>query len=136
MDWRVWHREVTDPSQSLPRRPSYSDYTIQHAIYSEPQGPLNISASIRYTSGDYWVIMRGEGLRNADGPGYAQYPANALLLTARNEFCGADFSYGDEYIRDIALQNKKTGSPETWLRAGINHHLTFVVRQIATLFGL
>jgi mannose-6-phosphate isomerase-like protein (cupin superfamily) len=41
---------------------------------------MNISASIRYTTDDYWVIMRGEGLRNKGGAGYDQYPANAELL--------------------------------------------------------
>lgn len=82
------------------------------------------------------MIMRGEGVFNDDGPGYAQWPANALLLSERAEFCGANFCYGDGYIAERSLQPDKTGNPETWLRAGINHHMTFVVRQIANLFGI
>ncbi|MCH8961308.1 MAG: hypothetical protein IH820_08305, partial [Bacteroidetes bacterium] len=57
----------------------------------------------------------------------------------RDEFCGADFSAGDAYFVRMGsqLENggiKESGGAETWIRAGINHHLTFVVRQIASLF--
>ena len=79
--------------------------------------------------------MRGEGIRNDDGPGYAGYLGNAILLVGRPEYCGENFSAGDQYIKQMSAQTKRTGSPETWIRAGINHHLTFVVRQIARLFG-
>jgi hypothetical protein len=75
--------------------------------------------------------MRGEGLRNCSGAGFAQYPANAELLLNRKEFCGAHFSYGDAYIWEKGShQAESNGNPETWLRAGINHHLVFKIRQI------
>jgi hypothetical protein len=77
--------------------------------------------------------MRGEGVRNDDGPGFAQWPANAKLLCGRPEYCGADFSDGDGCIRERSILGGKTGNAETWLRAGINHHLTFVVRQLARM---
>jgi hypothetical protein len=131
-DWRYWRDQVT-AGPELPRVPSYGDYTIQHPIFSEPPPMANFSASIRYTTVEDWVIMRGEGVRNDGGPGYAQWPANAELLCGRQEFCGADFSDGDRYIRERSILNVKTGNAETWLRAGINHHLTFVVRQIANV---
>ena len=135
LDWLTWHGQIAS-SPPLPRPPSYSDYTIQYPIFEEIPSFPNISASIRYTAEEYWVIMRGEGLRNEDGPGFAQYPANAQLLCDRPEFCGAGFSYGDAYIEEMGRQSEKTGTPETWIRAGINHHLTFVVRQIANLSGV
>lgn len=69
-----------------------------------------------------------------DSAGFKQYPANAFLLSERPEFCGTAFSYGDQYISEIASQSERTGNAETWLRAGVNHHLTFVVRQIARIF--
>ncbi len=132
-DWHNWRDGVTN-SGALSRLPSFSDYTIQHPIFGEPPEFPNTSASVRYTHYDYWVIMRGEGLRNDNGPGFDQYPANALLLCERDEFCGAAFSYGDAYIHGIAEQTTQTGGLKTWLRAGINHHMTLVVRQIASLF--
>src|SRR5882762_7917603 len=131
-DWYFWQSQVTG---KLPRTPTYGDYSIQFGLYREPRTRANVSASIRYTSLDYWVIMRGEGLRNEGGPGYAQYAANAALLCEREEFCGAAFSYGDRYIENLKNRIEGPGSPETLLRAGINHHVTFVVDQISKLFG-
>lgn len=133
-DWLYWFGELKN-GPSLPRSPSFGDYAIQHPFYSEPNPKSNVSASIRYTADDHWVIMRGEGLRNDGGPGHAQYWANANLLSGRPEFQGQGFSKGDEYIYRIGKQTEETGTPTTWLRAGINHHLTFVVRQIANSFG-
>ena len=79
--------------------------------------------------------MRGEGLRNKGGAGYDQYPANAELLMQRQEYCGAEFSYGDRYIFERPLKRKNPGTPTTWIAAGVNHHLTFVVRQMAMLYA-
>jgi hypothetical protein len=84
--------------------------------------------------------MRGEGIRNDDGPGPEQWPANAMLLRERTEFSGRDFSYGDRYIEEMAdhMENggpPSNGNPTTWLRAGLNRHLTLTARQIANLFG-
>ena len=87
------------------------------------------------TADEYWVIMRGESVSNEEGPGTAQWPANAQLLCERPEYSGDSFSYGDKYIKEMISQYDKPGSPTTWLRAGINHHMTFVVRQLATLAG-
>jgi hypothetical protein len=134
LDWQAWCRFISARS-GLPRLPAYGDYTTQHAYYREPPANANVSASIRYAADDHWVIMRGEGLRNENGPGYAQYRSNAQLLCARPEFRGRNFSYGDRYIFEMSLQTQQTGSPETWLRAGINHHLALVSRQMANLFG-
>src|SRR6185503_9058309 len=38
----------------LERRPTYGDYGIQYGLYEEPPEHSNPSASIRYTSEDYW----------------------------------------------------------------------------------
>jgi hypothetical protein len=128
-EWQVWRRSRR---QRLKRVPTFGDYATLNPVLSPYVRGMNISASIRYTSDDYWVIMRGEGLRNDDGPKYAQYPANAELLTRRTEYCGPDFSFGDRYVAQIGLGKKSTGSPTTWLQAAVNHHLTFVARQVAS----
>jgi hypothetical protein len=130
-DWVAWRTQIS--AGSLSRLPSFSDYTIQHAEFAEPPEHANFSASIRYACGDYWVIMRGESVFTDGGPGYDQWPANAQLLCARSEFSGPAFSEGDKYIFEMANQTAKTGSAETWLRAGINHHITLTARQIANL---
>jgi hypothetical protein len=131
-DWMGWRRQVS--TGPIPRRlPTFSDYTIQHADFAEPPEYANFSASIRYTSDDYWVIMRGESVFQDNGPGFAQWPANAQLLSARSDYCGPSFSFGDKYIYQMGAQALSTGNAETWLRAGVNHHMVFTARQIANL---
>jgi Beta protein len=90
-DWMSWCTQVMRPTKAL-RIPNFSDYTIQHGEFVEPPERANFSASIRYTSDNYWVIMRGESVFRDDGPGFDQWPANAQLLCARNEYCGPNFS--------------------------------------------
>ncbi|OLE75551.1 hypothetical protein AUG19_05275 [archaeon 13_1_20CM_2_54_9] len=130
-DWQSWRNQITS---TLLRQPTYGDYATLHPFLISDIKGLNPSASIRYTCEDYWVVMRGEGLRNKSGTGHAQYPANAKLLTLRSEYCGQHFSFGDNYIYDISLNKGKTGNPRTWVTAGVNHHLTFAVRQIGSSF--
>lgn len=132
LDWISWKDQAIAKS-SVMRMPIYSDYTIQHALYLNRKGRQRYSASIRYTADNYWVIMRGEDVFNRDGPGFGQWPANAVLLCEQPEYCQETFSDGDKYIREMSLQFDQTGNATTWLRAGINHHMTFVVHQLANL---
>lgn len=131
-DWANWSRyHASAPAGH--RLPTFGDYTIQHPHFKEPPGRANFSASIRYATTNHWLIMRGEGVFNKTGPGFAQWPANAILLRDEPEYCGATFSYGDDYIDERASHPEKSGNAGTWLRAGINHHIVFVLRQLADL---
>lgn len=133
LDWRLW--SALNTVDTLTRKPTYSDYTIQHPIFfGHIDGVINTSASIRYTDDNQWEVSRGEGLQNKNGAGHKQYPALAQLLVAQTFFKGADYSFGDSYIADRAkADNKSTGNPTTWLKAGINHHMTLVVQERAKL---
>ena len=95
IEWHYWKQIV---SARLLRIPTFGDYATLHP-YLQPAFPgMNVSASIRYTTDEHWVVMRGEGLLNEAGAGHAQYTANAQMLMERSEFCGPDFSFGDNYI--------------------------------------
>ena len=132
-DWIMWRNHAAGTKTRIP---SFGDYAIQHGVFEERQGKnFNFSASIRYTASEYWVIMRGEGVQNEDGAGYSQWPAQAELLRSRSDFYGPEFSFGDKYIYTMATELKKTGTPEDWLAAGFNHHLTVVVRQLDNFFA-
>jgi hypothetical protein len=128
-DFLYWKDQIKQ--KGLSRLPSFGDYTVQYPFMKDLSFPT-FSASIRYTSEKYWAIMRGQSVKK--GSGYAQWPANAAMLCKRSEFSGRKFSNGDEYIYTMSEQEKNTGNAMTWIRAGINHHLTFVVRQLASLF--
>jgi hypothetical protein len=127
-DWESW----CDLLNRHPTRlPTFGDYTIQHGIFEEHEGKhFNFSASIRYASPDGWVVMRGEGVLNEEGPGYAQWPANAQLLCERPEFCGPNYCWGDTFVKDMSTQLARTGSAKEWLAAGINQHITMVVNHL------
>ena len=129
-DWQLWSNLAG--LGTLPRIPTYSDYAIQHPIHYGNVPSTNVSASIRYTNDSQWDVLRGEGLNNDDGPGHKQYIAHAQTLIKRSFFKGKDCCFGDLYTYERAQpENKNTGNPTTWLKAGINHHLTMVVQQSA-----
>ena len=134
-EWLSWGNLVKSITYS--RKPTFGDYTIQHPIYARPPKFANFSASIRYTCEKDWFVLRGESARKV---GYDQWPAQAQLLYETEEYCGPDFSYGDSYIKERSLELlkpegiEKTGGAETWLRAGVNHHLQFSMWQIADCF--
>ena len=132
-DWLAWLEYANQKSN---RTASYGDYNIFSSDFKDEEGKKrNFSASLKYTSNDYWVVMRGEGVKNEDGPGYQQYPAQAFLLCEREEFMGPDYSPGDRFLYDMGQQTLSTGQLKQWMQATINHHLTFVPRQIAATFG-
>jgi hypothetical protein len=130
-DWLSWS---CLPALENGQHPSYGDYATQHPVYSEPPPFSNFSASIRYAVSEDWLVMRGEGVRNAGGAGYAQWPANAQLLCERAEFCGGTFSAGDAYIEMMGTDPPSNGSAESWLRAGLSHHIAMASRQVANHF--
>lgn len=133
-DYHFWLKQKA--KTPIQRIPTFGDYTIQHPFLNDNLPPVpNPSASIRYTSSEHWVILRGEALHKDNGRGHAQYPANAEMLCNRDEYSGGTFSKGDAYIESKRMVFDKPGTPGTWLQAGINHHLSFVIQQLANLFG-
>lgn len=126
-EWRQWQALDSWPL----RRPAFGDYTIQYALIKESAPSPNPSASIRYTTEGDFFVLRGEGILNKRGPGRAQWNAWAALLIERPEYFGATFSEGDRYIAERAVDAGRSGTPQTWLRAGFSHHLTTTALQVA-----
>ncbi len=126
-EWSSWC-ELAD-SINIPI--AFGDYTVQHAFFEEREGKrFNFSASIRYTTPEGYLVFRGEGVQNPDGPGYQQYLGEATLLCARDEFLGQGYCWGDAYIHEKGNGAVDTGGPKEWLAAAINHHLTLVAAQV------
>jgi hypothetical protein len=127
-EWALWRAMPSD----LPRRPTFGDYAVANPNVEElDPRTIKLSASIRYTSDERWIVARG---RNIQQYGAGQYrDLSRLLMSARNVYKGADFSAGDRFIRDCAEGNEGVGNATTWRWVGTNHHLTFVARQLATV---
>jgi hypothetical protein len=133
IDWNSWVDHIGKKPQRIP---TFSDHTIRHPIYVETTQFFPPTASIKYTLENEWWIMKGKKQR------FEQYLANAALLVKDKKFSGENFSNGDKYISEKAkhyeayIKNPAiggTGSTETWLKAGINHHLSLVAHQVSTL---
>jgi hypothetical protein len=134
-DWMGWIDHIN--TKKLQRNPIFADYTIQHPIYKESLQFFPPTTSIKYTLESNWLIMKGKKQK------YELYLANAKLLSEDADlFMGENFSAGDKYIFDkgkhfekyqLNPEIKGTGSTETWLTAGINHHLACTANQIANL---
>ena len=135
IDWKSWKEQIND--KKLQRKPSFADYTIQHPIYKEASQFFHPTSSIKYTLENEWLIMKGQRQK------FDNYLANAALLVKNKKYYyGENFSDGDKYIAEKAKHFetyikkpsvKGTGSTETWLRAGINHHLVLAAHQVANL---
>jgi hypothetical protein len=135
LDWKNWLGQMAGNSGT--RKPTFSDYTIQYPIYKESSQFFHPTTSIKYTLNNEWLIMKGKKQK------FGLYLANAKLLADdKSRFSGDGFSFGDKYIAEKAKHYpvyikdpkvKGTGSTESWLTAGVNHHLVLTAHQIANL---
>jgi len=131
IEWALWTAVVA----ALPptaRPPTHSDYGISHSeIPDLDPRIMSPSNNIRYTVAANWVIVKGQGLKKKK----AGQPTNQQMcqyLIGRPDYCGQQFSDGDQYIMACATGQGGPGNLTTWRQMGTNHHLTFVVRQIAS----
>jgi hypothetical protein len=129
LEWIVWRSLIA--RSRIPRLPSFGDYAIANPQPSEVDPRImRPSASIRYTTDDAWLILKGRNLRDF---GFVEFYGVCRNLVRRPEYSGPAFSWGDSYIDECANQRVGTGNLTTWRKVGTSHHLAFVTRQIATL---
>jgi len=113
---------------ALPRIPNFSDYGVTDPDYFDLD-PREVSfvGKIRYTAEDIWVIVKGSKLENAGD----QFHKLAQMLREQPEFRSRDFSWGDESIAKCAAMEIGPGNQTTWVAFTTNHHLRFVMDQLA-----
>lgn len=130
-DWAAWQSLVIGDGADLGRYPAFGDYGITGVAFSEVDPRvMKMSANLRYTADDVWVVLKG---RNVRDHGYDQFRRLCAALVRRAEFAGEDFSAGDRFIGGCARGELGPGSATTWRQVGTNHHLTLVARAQATL---
>jgi hypothetical protein len=128
-EWLAWVRVRNNPGITRPIL--FGDYTAQSPEF-DPANRFLGSAAIRYTTTDSWLIVRGRALAGAAYGGFGQFVGLSQQLIAQTVYCGPAFSYGDNYIDQCANGTVGTGSLTTWKTVATNHHITYVVRQLAT----
>ena len=126
-EWEIW---LALRSSTLDRVPTYGDYTIAHPSLSEVDPRImRISASIRYTLANQWLVFKGSDLRKA--PGYTQYRTLCTQLVGHGAFGAGVVSEADRQIQGCANGTVSTGSPATWRRVGVARHLSVVCQAIS-----
>jgi Beta protein len=128
-EWTLW-RDLWKERAELPRLPTFADYAAEFPGFFRGDF-VDPTAVIRYTVDDAWLILRGHNLSGPEGHG--QFRQLARQLIAHSEYRGPSFSDGDRYIHDCAQGFGGTGNPTTWRRVAVNHHLTLVTRELASL---
>jgi hypothetical protein len=128
-EWALWRELVS--TRSLARNPNFGDYAIASPEPSEVDPRImRPSASIRYTTEENWLILKGQNLRNH---GFTQFHDVSRMLVSASEYSGPNLSWGDRYISECARNRVGTGNLTTWRKVGTSHHLAYVLRQLANL---
>lgn len=135
-DWHAWRDGLHARRLELPRLPTFSDCAIQHPIGVEGFDPriMQVSASIRYTLPDNWLLLKGESTRHKLPS--EQFPRLATQLVyghLKSRFAGRRHCAGCAGIEEAADGGRGFGSAEVWRRLGTIHHITRVVQDLATL---
>jgi hypothetical protein len=128
-EWTMW--KALAARSGLPLLPTFGDYAIEHPDPRAGIDPrlLRISAQLRYTTEDAWLILKERNIRDF---GSEQFIEICRRLVRRQEFRGADFSWGDSYIAERADgRDARPGNPRVWRKVGTNHHMATVIDQIA-----
>jgi hypothetical protein len=138
-EWIAWRDHLYARRNSLPRLPTFSDCAIQHPSGVEGFDPrtMQVSASIRYTCPDDWLLIKGESTRFTR-PG-EQFPALATRLVYghhRRHFAGPDHCEGCALMKAAADGAPSFGSAETWRRLGTIHHISTVIQGLDSLPSL
>lgn len=121
-DWQSWQTGI---AATIRRKPIYSDYTMRPpgppADFGEP------SVNLRYALDDHWLVQMGGKHKDGAAP---EMHAMCSQLIANPDFCGIDFSQGDEEIDRVSDPAEGPGGPTQWLQWCVSHHMEFVVGQL------
>lgn len=132
-DWELY--ESLRSSLDTEHRVVYGDYAVSHVLaFNDDPRLMRMSANLRYTSTKHWLVFKG---KNVKDHGFGQYNSLCKLLVANKAFMGPGFSAGDNNYADSAAKaDAKPGNATHWRRDATNHHIHFVIDQLASLDGL
>lgn len=128
-----WH--AYDLTSKTPNTLPYifSDYGSVHPEEFESDAPVKPNAKIKYTlDGDYMLVVRYQ----AHVDGFEQYHDMCEHIINSGHYSDAQYSRGDQYIYDCSQRATGPGNFVTWVKVGVNRHITVVVNQIANQDGL
>lgn len=135
LDWLAW-REGIRVGPAFPRVPTFSDGAIQHpsGVESVDWRTRTISASVRYTTGDQWLRIKGVSTKTEPPSDQFQNLATSLVYGYLSKhFAGVSHCDGCQGMWCAAEGADNFGSLTVWRRLGTAHHITHVIEQIDAL---
>ena len=95
---------------------------------------MQVSATIRYTTEEHWLLVKGESTRSV--PPSSQFPLLATRLVyghLQQHFAGSAHCFGCQSIKAAADGASGYGSAGVWRKLGTIHHLSAVMRGLQNL---
>jgi hypothetical protein len=112
------------------RRPNFGDYTIVHPEFTPvDMRKIKSAGKLVYTTRGAWEVRKGGAFR--DNPGQMHDHCESIISSGK--FSGAHYSSGDDYIAKCAARTSGPSSQTRWKFVAINHHITHVLDDLATL---
>lgn len=132
-DW-LFFKELVSAMPAEMRRPIYGDHTIVHPEFTAiDMRKVKAAGKIVYTTPETWATRKGGAFR--DDPAQMHTHCAEVIKDPAFSFRGPGFSYGDKYIADCAAMAESPSNLSRWKDVAINHHITTVANDLATLFG-
>ena len=130
-DW-LFYQTLMARLPSGMRHPNFGDYTIVHPEFKALDMRLIMpAAKIVYTTPRSWSVRKGTAFREDPG----QMHDHCADLVSKNFFKGPGYSNGDDYIAKCAVGLEGPSNQTRWKGVAINHHITQVLDDLATLGG-
>jgi len=135
-EWKLYKMLIGQLKKVGLRIPTFGDYAISHPKVLELDMRITKpSATIRYTTEDGWLIVKGENVRDEKYGKLMQYRSLSKKIVDSKYYDGPTFSWGDNFIQECADGRGKTGNLSTWRQVGTNHHIEKVIRDIASFYA-
>lgn len=130
LDWKLFklvERGIRQSENS--RKINYGDYSIvSPGQFEFDPKKMKRSANIRYTFGEYWLVLKGSALSKPKD--FEQYFTQAGEICESAHYLGDSYSQGDTHIKLCQLRKVTAGSPTIWNWVGNNHHFTKVIADL------
>jgi hypothetical protein len=125
LEWRLW-LEMRETRPLL----RFGDYGVQNPVPPDPGHASLMRASIRYTTGDFVLAVRGVGpvLKMSREAKEAEYRELARRVFEHPSF--AHCCSSDQFIAECADGRVAVLAQQKWRGISTLHHLSVVARQV------
>ncbi|HYF03186.1 MAG TPA: beta family protein [Patescibacteria group bacterium] len=128
VEWNIWKDILKTP---IKRLPAFGDYDTFHPIHPD-RDPRDTKENprLRYTIEGSWLVLNNEDIHTLSA---AEFKKICKELVESGAFCGKDFSWGDNFIYNIAQGKVHEDRDVLWRKACTNHHVTFITTALKNL---